>query len=330
MAFELYPCTPAESEAVLAVAQAAIPYDAEGNQRWLRARMQVDEQRCLRRHYIAVDSDSQEVVGYGAIEQQGPDRTRLRLYLLAYPGYLRSGVGRALYTRLMSDVETLRVTSLWMREYQQDNELLDFMQEHGFVQTRLTWDLRLTLANVNATQLVPLLERVAARGVVITPLEEERQRAPNVAQRLHSLYNAVLNDNYAPLTFQEFIKRLDRPRIMPQGFFVAREGENLIGLSTLAYIDGDTEQALQHWTGVLPNYRRQGIATALRVCAIDAAQRLGYQGLITYTDHSDPVMLALNEKLGFHRWFGMVTLEKTVHEAGVTSTLNWPAVQSPS
>jgi mycothiol synthase len=314
MSFVLRPFIDAYSDAVLAIAQAAIPYNPDGNQRWLHERKLVDEQRFLRRHYVVLDSDAQQIVGYGAIEQQDPDPGRLRLYLLAYPGYLRGGVGRALYAHLMSDVETLNVSSLWMQEYQQDTELLGFMQERGFVQTRLTRELRLTLAKATVPEMVPILEKVARRGIIITSLEEERQRSQNVAQRLHALYNAVQDETFAPLTFQGFVQRLDRPRIMPQGFFIAREGDRLVGLSALAYIEGDSAQALQHWTGVLPAYRRQGIATALRLCIIDAAQRLGYQVLLTYTNHSDPIMLALNEKLGFHRMFAYVILEKTMQQ----------------
>jgi mycothiol synthase len=313
MAFEVRPFLDRYSQAVLTIAHAAIPYDPEGNQRWLRERQQVDEKQCLRRHYIAFDTTTQSIVGYSALEQQPPDPPqRLRLYLITSPGYLRSGAGRALYTRLMNDIAALKTTSLWMREYQQDNELISFMQERGFVQTRLTRELRLTLSKADIKQMVPILDQVAAQGIIITNLDEERQRAPNIAGRLHELYNAIQDDAFAPLTFQAFLKRLDRPRVMPQSFYVARADDRLIGLSTLAYLEGDTQQALQHWTGVLPGYRRQHIATALRLCNIDAAQRLGYQTLITYADQSDPVLLALNEKLGFHRLFAYVTLEKTL------------------
>lgn len=312
MTFELRPFRASDSGAVLAVAHAAIPYDAQGNQRWLRERLQVDEQRLLRRHYVLEDG-RQGVVGYGAVEQQPPDGPeRLRLYEMMYPGYLRSGGGRALYGQLMRDVEELEVASLWMREYQQDTTLTGFMQERGFVQTRLTWEMRLTVARANVAQMTPILERVAGQGVVISNVEEERARAPNFAERFHELYNGVLGDDFAPLTFAEFLRRLDRPRIMPQGLFFARDGDRLVGLSTLAYVEGETGEARQHWTGVLPAYRRRQIATALRLCCIDAASRLGYQTLVTYIDHQEPILLHLAEKLGFHRLFGYVTLEKTV------------------
>jgi N-acetylglutamate synthase-like GNAT family acetyltransferase len=303
----------------LAVAHAAIPYDYRGNERWLRERQQVDEQRCLRRHYVLEDG-GREIVGYGAIEQQLPDsRQRLRLYLLVSPGYLRSGGGRALYGQLMKDVEALKVTGLWMREYQQDNELMGFMYERGFVQTRLTWEQRLTLMKANVGQMVQVVEEVAGQGVIISNLEEERKRTPDFAGRLHALYNGILGDDFAPLPFPAFVQLLDRPRIMPQGFFFARDGEQLVGMGALAYVEGDSEQAVQRWTGVLPAYRRRHIGIALRLCCMDAALRLGYQTLVTYTDHQERVMLRLDEKLGFHRLFGYVTLEKTVVGAAPSS-----------
>jgi N-acetylglutamate synthase-like GNAT family acetyltransferase len=311
MSYEVRPFLEEHSAAVLAVADAAIPHDPDGNRQWLRSRKQLDQQQFLQRHYIVIN-DIQGIVGYGAMEQQESDRQHLRLYLVVYPGYLRSGEGRALYTQLMRDAEALKVTSLWMRSYQQDHELINFMQERGFVQTRLTRELRLNLSRDNIGQMLPLLDEVARRGIVVTSLEDERKRVPDIAQRLHELYNAILDDTFAPLSFPEFIQRLNRPRVMPQGFFVARKDDRLIGLSALAFIEGDPQQAIQHWTGVLHAFRRQHIATAMRLCTIDAAQRQGYQTLVTYTDHRESIMLALNEKLGFHRLFAYVTLEKTL------------------
>ncbi len=318
MPYEVRPFRNEDSAAVLAVADAAIPHDPDGNRKWLRARKQLDEQTYVRRHYVVVN-DMQGTVGYGAIEQQEADRRRLRLYLVVYPGYLRSGEGRALYTQLMKDAEFLNVFSLWMRYYQQDHELIHFMQERGFVQTRLTRELRLTLERANFEPLMPILEEVASRDIIIAKLEDELKRTPDVAQRLHELYNGILDGAFAPVRFQEFIQLLNRPRIMPQGFYVARKDDRLIGLNALAFIEGDPHQAMQHWTGVLPAFRRQHVATAMRLCTIDAAQRHGYQSLVTYTDHRESIMLALNEKLGFHRLFAYVTLEKTL-QGSVPST----------
>jgi mycothiol synthase len=307
----LRPFLDQDAAAVLAIANAAVPYDREGNELWMRLRRQFDAIRFQRRHYVALERETQQIIGYGAIEQ-GQPQPRFRLFLLATSEWLHAGVGAALYKRLMGDLHALGAGIVWMREHQQHHDLLSFMRQSGFVQTQLLWDARLTLAQAQLAPLLPVVEQVAARGIVIDTVMEERRRDPHLVQHLHELYNVAQSDIYQPIGFETFVQRLEQPGIMPQGFFLARQGDEYLGLSVLARMDAAPEQAVQYWTGVRPLFRRQGIATALRICTIEAAQRLGYQTLVTYTDHADPIMLALNEKLGFHRWFGYVTLEKTL------------------
>jgi ribosomal protein S18 acetylase RimI-like enzyme len=50
--------------------------------------------------------------------------------------------------------------------------------------------------------------------------------------------------------------------------------------------------------GVLPEYRRHGIATALKIKTITYARERGFHRLLTNSDN--PAMQALNKKLGFH------------------------------
>lgn len=315
MAVMVRPFLDQDADGVLAVANSAVPFDLEGNEHWLRLRRQFDAIRFLRRHYVSFERETQRITGYGAIEQ-GPEPDQFRLLLMTALYDLTHGVGETLYDRLMADLRVLNADLVWMREHHTDQALLRFVTGRGFVQTRFTWDLRLALGSLDLAPLLPVVEQVAARGIVIDTVLEERRRNPQLAQQLHELYNAAQSDAYQPLSFQAFAQRMDEPAILPNCFFLARQGEQYIGLSALARMEAAPEQAVQRWTGVRPEFRRQGIATALRVCTIEAAQRLGYRTLFTYTNHTDPVMLAFNEKLGFQRRFGYVTLEKTLISAG--------------
>ena len=311
MAVMLRPFLDQDAAGVLAVVNSAVPFDLEGNEHWLRLRRQFDAIRFQRRHYVAFERETQRIAGYGAIEQ-GPEPERFRLFLVTALHDLARGVGEALYERLIDDLRGLHAGLVWMREHHTDQALLKFVTQRGFVQTRLTWDLRLAPDTLDLSLLLPVVEQVAARGIVINTVLEERRRDAQLHYRLHELYNAAQSDTYQPLSFQAFVQRMDEQAILPNCFFLARQGEQYIGLSALARMDAAPEQAVQLWTGVRPEFRRQGIATALRVCTIEAAQRLGYRTLFTYIDHSDPVLLAFNEKLGFQRRFGYVTLEKTL------------------
>ena len=69
------------------------------------------------------------------------------------------------------------------------------------------------------------------------------------------------------------------------------------------------------FTGVARAWRRQGVAAALKLRAIEYAREQGYQTIRAFNLLSQPEMMALNEKLGFHRAFSYVTVEKFVKEA---------------
>ena len=68
------------------------------------------------------------------------------------------------------------------------------------------------------------------------------------------------------------------------------------------------------FTGVAREYRRQGVATALKLRAIEYAREHGYQTIRAFNLPIHSEMLALNEKLGFPRRFCYVTVEKCLKE----------------
>jgi len=59
-------------------------------------------------------------------------------------------------------------------------------------------------------------------------------------------------------------------------------------------------------TGMLREYRRRGVAMALKVLTIEYAQRCGFTQISTWVESTNTGMLAINERLGFTRRPGMV------------------------
>lgn len=66
------------------------------------------------------------------------------------------------------------------------------------------------------------------------------------------------------------------------------------------------------FTGVAREWRRQGVATALRHRAIEYARDHGYQTVRAFNLPCQLEIIALNEKLGFRRAFSYVAVEKFV------------------
>jgi GNAT superfamily N-acetyltransferase len=75
---------------------------------------------------------------------------------------------------------------------------------------------------------------------------------------------------------------------------------------------GEPEKLYQGVTGVLREYRRRGIATALKVKTIEYARNHGYRFIVTQNASVNAEMLALNEKLGFKRSVGIITMERKI------------------
>jgi N-acetylglutamate synthase-like GNAT family acetyltransferase len=128
--------TPVEQDwpAISRAADASLPWQIQGNQQWLRNRMNFDDRKLLRRHYVAENSDSGEVCGYGSVEG-GPAPDRCRVFVVTAAALLPS-VGEALLARLLEDLKSLAVKTAWVREEARDLSVLDFFRRHGFASER--------------------------------------------------------------------------------------------------------------------------------------------------------------------------------------------------
>lgn len=116
--------------AILSVANAALPWDAAGNQEWLENRQQFKGRR---RHHVAEETPTGRGVGYGAVEE-GPEPGYFRVFVVMAPERLQSETGVLIYERLVADLERLEARGAWVREYASDAPVLAFFGEHGFAE----------------------------------------------------------------------------------------------------------------------------------------------------------------------------------------------------
>jgi hypothetical protein len=124
-------------DAILEVANQAVPWSGEANVTWVANRRQFDEKRYGRRHYVVAEGKA--IVGYGAIE--GDDSSRWRVSVVMAPARLEDGTGDLVFRRLMEDVRSLGGGVTWMREEARDAAILSFAQRHGFTERqRHQWE----------------------------------------------------------------------------------------------------------------------------------------------------------------------------------------------
>ena len=93
-------------------------------------------------------------------------------------------------------------------------------------------------------------------------------------------------------------ERLQTDTYTPAGIILAIEGNDWVGMSAVSH---HKEQgfAFNEMTGVLKEYRRRGIATALKVLSIQFAASLGVPTIHTFHAAANAAAIAMNRHLGY-------------------------------
>src|SRR5437879_8986843 len=117
--------------------------------------------------------------------------------------------------------------------------------------------------------------------------------------------------DFTPLRCKDWeIYSLKNPQLLPEGYFLAKDGSNYVGMSDVHRIDAELSVLSQDDTGVMREYRGRGIATALKLKVIEFGKKNGYRTIKTWNESSNNPILAINIKLGFKRQVGWIMMEK--------------------
>jgi RNA polymerase sigma factor (sigma-70 family) len=304
-------------EPISSFVHSLVPDSRQDEEAWLRNRQQFDENRYTRRQYVAEHARTGIILGYGSIEQT-IFRPKYRLFLMMEPKWLQAGVGDLLLDQLMKDLVEAGAITVWHRNYAQVTEVLDFLIDRGFVETKRVWDLRLDLQAANPSVFSNVTEDLAAVGITITTFAAEHERNADAAlHKLHEFLNVVKFDDperhpFIPIPFESVVHWFSRKYVLPDACFIAKHGETYIGFTDLNHIEPIPQGIMHGFTGVAREYRRQGVATALKLRAVAYARERGYQTIRAFNAPSHHAAMALNEKLCFRRAFCYVTVEKFV------------------
>lgn len=93
--------------------------------------------------------------------------------------------------------------------------------------------------------------------------------------------------------------RFDVPQFRPEGQLLAVTGDELVGLCQVSRRP-EAAWAFVEMTGVRRDWRTRGVATALKLEAIEAARAWGATHLRTVHHPNNDAIIAANRKLGFH------------------------------
>jgi mycothiol synthase len=275
--------------------QRAITVDEmrERDERW-------DHSRYESVRVVAVDEEDAPV-GYGEIYHE-PSRFDPRRYFvrLAVDGPLRRrGIGASMWETLRAELDerAARVACLWADD---GTACREFVVRRGFVEVVRAYEQVLALANASAA--VGGDDSLAARGMRIATLAALGS-GEDVLSEVYDLYTSTRIDQptlgrVTARPFEEWRREVfEELHAIPEAFFIAIAGDRMVGCCALHPSAEDVARILI--TGVLPAFRRRGIARALKLRAHGWARENGYREIHTSTAAANAGMVALNTALGY-------------------------------
>ena len=242
-----------------------------------------------------------ERVGNIGGELQPAERTpeRLEALIAAMENRAREGGARILRGRANEDDPTYAEV-LVARGYSEDRRSrrweLDLVAERERIE-RMTQDSR---------------ARMRDEAVRILTLAEETD--PKKYERIWRMSEEAADDvptTYArtPETLADFMDWFRSPDICADRFWIAKEGDEIVGVSVLGYppVRGVVGT---HWTATARVVRGRGIARALKCETVTQAAALGVTRVRTGNDAANAPILHINEVMGYRRIPGAIHFSK--------------------
>lgn len=242
-------------------------------------------------------------IGYWDVEHETwmpPGRFWSKVILV--PEHRGQGLGSRMYEDALCIAREQGATQLESTIRDDDPAVKRFVEKRGFEIWSHLFESTLELAFFDEHRFDDLLARVHADGFRFFSLAE----AGITDENKHKLYDVnracSLDDPSSDGSFPDFYafskNVFDAAWFRADTQILAAHGEHWMGLSAIGIYKEDSH-AYNAVTGVLRQYRRRGVAQALKLQTILLAKREGMRYIRTHNDSRNAPMLAINRKLGY-------------------------------
>jgi len=280
-----------------------------------------DKSNFVQKRFPCIDPDSEDILGFARITHTWWNfhPQKFMTDIVVDPKYQHRSVGSRSYQKLIEELDKLHATIAWANIKEDMPRSLDFATKRGFVEKQRLWESRLVPSEVDPAGFQKYSQRASNSGIRISTLsDEEKAKGIGFLKEVYELTQDCWSDvplpvPYTRLSYEQWEeKELKNPSLIREGFFIASDGPHLAGYSNVWRTEKEPKTLYQAMTGVRRQYRRRGVAMALKLKVLDYARQNGYDVIKTWNDSANVPMLAANTKLGFKRQVGWITMEKTL------------------
>ena len=243
------------------------------------------------------------------------------MHLNVLPPYRKQGIGSSLYEHMLAVLQSeYRANELHASTMDHWDFSIRFLQKCGFREIKRQWETHLNTATFDFSLFSAVEAKMKAAGIEIKPLSELIYSDADCLRKVYELHQMLVQDIPSPrartrIDFENWLGGYssDNPSFILDANFIALHRGEYVGMTSL-WGNPATDRLYTGMTGVKREYRRQGIATALKLRGIIYARNLGNRILITGNKNDNP-MLELNLKLGFVKQSAEVMFMKELHAA---------------
>ncbi len=246
-----------------------------------------------------------EIVGYGGcIESEWCHKPgKYSLWIQVHPDHQRKGYGSAMYDYLVEFLTSHDPVELTSDTREDRPEYIRFLTKRGFESVMRYQVSRLDVAAFDPSRFEGAREKVEAQGIEIVTNAQLPERFDDWDRKywrlnMETWKDVPLPDPPTEVAFEQFMKELGSPGYDPNLHLAAVDGNELVGLTGFWVSLAEPAKLYTGLTGVLRSHRRRGIATALKVTALEMAKERGATTLETDNEENNPMYL-LNVELGF-------------------------------
>jgi mycothiol synthase len=264
-----------------------------------------------------------DIVAYGDYSQflgmYHPQKFGAWIHVM--PEHRNKGIGTALYNAILEELQPFNLLALRTTTREDQSAGLHLLQKWGFTEDKRYWESRLDVCGFDLQPYARVEDKPTSRGIEITNLAKLAKRDTDYLQKYYDLWREVRADVPRPepateVPFEEWHSfAIDTPYLVPEASIIAVDKTTgaYVGLSQL-YKAEDGEHLETGLTGVRRDYRRKGIALAMKIKGIEYAKKINAPEIRTGNESNNRAMLSINETLGYVKEPIWIDFVKTFEE----------------
>ena len=225
------------------------------------------------------------------------------------PKHNNLGYRKLLYDKMISEISYFNCNKVLTSIYEHPNydELKKILDSENFKLVQKNREYSCNIAKVDTKKYQGLINNLELEGVEFLDSKYEMLHMPNHYEKLEKLQWEIAQDFPIPKGISHTRTPFERWKLLYEDFCENFYGVHIVATYQNQYI-GTTDisnfpksEPKKGWTeglGVKKEFRRRGIATALKIKAIESLRKKGISEIRTDNEQNNP-MYKINVALGF-------------------------------